>query len=225
MTHPSRQAGDPVPTGRPGRTGRTAPRSSTELPAPATAPPRPGSVERLLRTSVERLLASVDAELPGHLRRLAAASRVLEAGRGVRVGVFPGHVLVECRAPGRPPQHYALAWRIEGDAVAFGDELLPLESVAERLGDWGDLLRVDPSRFSTSRTQETHDPTDPDARLEQFREELRHAAAERVQLARRIDALLTEGRDRLPPRGPTSTPRRTTHPAADEAFIRAVRRR
>ncbi|HEX6984537.1 MAG TPA: hypothetical protein VF170_04135 [Planctomycetaceae bacterium] len=190
------RADGPTPTGRPGPAGRSAPSPATGPSAPASRPPRPGSLERLL--------ASVDAQLPGHLRRLAAAPGSPGRGRGVRAGVFPGYVLVEWRSVGGLPEHYALAWRLDADGLRLGDELIPVDAVAERLGSWSDLLNP------------SHKETDAHARLERLAEQLRQTAAERDRLAERLAA-----------RGPTSVLRRPgrAEPIADDQFVRAIRRR
>lgn len=69
------QADSPTPTGQ---------RDHTENPRSAFAVASSARGSRLLRSgSFERLLAAIDATLPGHLRRLAAAVGDLPPGRGV----------------------------------------------------------------------------------------------------------------------------------------------
>lgn len=202
MNLPERRGGAPASAGRLGAAGRAVPSSAPGLSAPVPDSSRPGSLERLL--------ASVDAELPGHLRRLAAASALAPGRRGVRagvrVGLYPGHVVVERRGAGGRTETFALAWRLDGDRVRFGEELVPYERVAGRVRSWGDVL--------ASQHKETTDDTNH--RIEQLTERLREATAERDRLAERLSA-----------RGPTSVLRRgaTCVVVADEVFVRTVRRR
>lgn len=149
--------------------------------------------------SLERLLASVDAELPRHLRRLAAAAGNAAIGRGARVGVFPRHVVVECRTAPGTTEHFALAWHWD-KALVFGDELVPLTRLNERLGSWDAV---------TTPNEEMND--DIYARLEQIEERLRTLTARPAAIDR----------------PPTSTLRRRVAPdrVSDELFVRTVRRR
>jgi hypothetical protein len=195
--------GRAIGTIRPGRLGsaeRAASSSGAERSAPSLHPPRSGSLERLL--------ASVDARLPGHLRRLAAAPGDLGRGRGARVGVFPRHIVVEWRTALGVPVHYALTWRLKENELVFGDTLLPLEAVAERLGSWSD--RVPSAEPERPRSTTIH------RRLEQLEEQMRQIVAEQNRRGKQSTRC-----------GPMSLLRRpqTSSRIADDVFVRAVRRR
>lgn len=189
----------------------------TDAPAPTVPrdPPEDSSLgfqvassaraSRLLRTgSLERLLAAIDAELPGHLRRLAAATASLPKGRGVRVGVFPKHVVVEWRAVGGLSEHYALAWQIADGHLAFGDQLLEIEQITAELENWNELL--------------THEQEQDDAQhqIEQLTERLEQIAAERDRLAERLTSTPITSSLRRPTR---------SNYVADDLFVRTIRRR
>lgn len=189
------------------RAEQAAPSSAVESSAP--------SVRSRMSGSLECLLASVDAELPGHLRRLAAATG--RAGRGARVGVFPSYVVLEWGTAGNLPEHYLLSWRLEGVQLCFGDELIPIQDLKESLGAWTDL---NPS----NRKESDNAAPNP---LEQLQQRLLETIAERDRLAARLDGRgsgLAHCVERH--RGPTSIARRTTptRAIADELFVRTVRR-
>lgn len=237
LMNDSRQqrSGVPVPTEPPVSPERPASVSETGRSAPTSHPRRPGSLERLL--------ASVDARLPGHLRRLAAASGAPGRGRGVRVGVFPTHIVVEWRSAAGLPEHYAVAWHLDGHRIVFGDALIPIDEFTEQT-TWRDVLSsITPSNESRRRTllnpgsssqgegsqREGRSPVStpspapseedhgtPHANLERLTEQLRQTAAERDRLAAR-----------LAERSPTSLLRRPSQrdAVADEQFVRTIRRR
>ena len=137
------------------------------------------AAERDAGPSLEALLARLDAELPGHLRRLA----VKPAGRGVRVGVHPGFVLLEWRDVGTKPQRFALPWRLEGSTLTLGTALQPAETLTADRSDWGAL---------SQHCEHKGDATTHDVRLETLAETLRQTAAERDRLADQLAQLTAE---------------------------------
>ena len=198
VTEEPEEAADPAQAGHLDRAEPPASLSAIESSGPAVCPSMSGSLERLL--------ASIDAELPRHLRRLAAATRLPARSRGVRAGVFPSHIVVECRAVGVPSERFTLAWQVEAGEVRFGDELIPLENLAEQLQPW--------SQLTTNPQQERHGPIEQ--RLEQIEQRLQQITA-----GERAATLVGAAR------APLSVARRnvTTKQIADDLFVRAVRRR
>jgi len=190
------QADDPSPTVQRDRREDSSSASVIATSARASCLPKTGSLERLL--------AAVDAELPGHLRRLAAATGDLPPGRGARVAVFPKHVVVEWRAVGDLPKHYALSWQSDGDGVMFGEQLLELEQITDELDSWNKFL---------TREQENDDSQH---QIQHLTERLEQMTAERDRLAERLTSAPI-----------TSTLRRrmSADRVPDDLFIRTIRRR
>ncbi|MDQ3330501.1 MAG: hypothetical protein M3552_07595 [Planctomycetota bacterium] len=190
-----RSAGDVAPKVTLETAAESASTSTVEQSTPAVGISRPGSLESLL--------AAIDAKLPGHLRRLAATN-ARPRRRGARAGVYPKHVVVESRSAEGLPEHFAIAWRLADGDVAFGDELIDLNDLAESLGSWNE---------SRPFQRETHDARHE---IELLTERLRQASAERDQLAERLTATPV-----------TSVLRRrvTSDRVPDDVFIRTVRRR
>lgn len=182
----------------------TVPRDPTEGSSLRVRVASSARASRLLRTgSLERLLAAIDAELPGHLRRLAAATESIPKGRGVRVGVFPKHVVVEWRAVGSSPEHFALTWQIADGGLVFGDQLLKLEQLTTEFDNWNAFLTREQEHNSAHH------------QIEQLTERLEQIAAERDRLAARLTSTPI-----------TSSLRRPTHAdrVPDDLFIRTIRR-
>ncbi len=118
--------------------------------------------------------------------------------------MFPKHVVVEWRAVGILPEHYALTWQVADGDLTFGDQLLELEQITDELDSWNEFL--------------THEPENDKAQhqIENLAERLQQITAERDRLAERLTS---------PPI--TSTLRRPTSSdrVPDDLFVRTIRRR
>ena len=157
--------------------------------------------------SIEAVLPELDALLPGHVARLAAVA----SADARRVGIFPSHVLIECRAGNTPvPQFHLVPWSCEGGKVELGEPLVDVPP--ERLTDSAWLA----GQMSAGGNETTASPADTCAECARLRTEL--AAAEQryrtAECGQRVERLLRESQ--LPAEAITDVFREQLLAAADE---------
>ena len=177
--------------------------------SPALPSPPPGSIEAVL--------PELDALLPGHVARLAAVA----SPDARRVGIFPCHVLIECRAGNTPvPQFHLVPWSCEGGKVELGEPLVDVPP--DRLTDSAWLAeRTHAARADAAESPATTGTT-ACSECERLRTEL--AAAEQrcrtAECGQRVEQLLRESQ--LPAEAITEIFREQLLAAADESALQQL---